>query len=162
MPASPRPAGGTEPRAGGSDLKVLLSFDLKVMGLWKFWFFSAPPAHGLVWAHLTALSVHSECEHHPLESWTIKNDKIPLLHWPFFKIVLDQLVWPFSGMLDQSLIRGGDKPHRKKWFLMKTLIKKYIYIKQIGVLRDTARASQPSTNPPTGHQMSQQGLAKYT
>ena len=33
-------------------------------------------------------------------------------------------------------------------------------IKSIGVLRDTARAPQPPTNPPTGHQMSRQGLAK--
>ena len=32
------------------------------------------------------------------------------------------------------------------------------YIKLIGVLRDTARAPQPPTNQPTGHQMSRQGL----
>ena len=31
-------------------------------------------------------------------------------------------------------------------------------IKSIGVLRDTARAPQPPTNQPTGHQMSRQGL----
>ena len=28
-------------------------------------------------------------------------------------------------------------------------------------MRDTARAPQPPTNPPTGHQMSRQGLAQY-
>ena len=32
-------------------------------------------------------------------------------------------------------------------------------IKEIGVLRDTARATQQPANPPTGHRMSQQGLA---
>ena len=33
-------------------------------------------------------------------------------------------------------------------------------IKKIGVLRDRARAPQPPTNPPIGHHISQQGLAK--
>ena len=33
-----------------------------------------------------------------------------------------------------------------------------IMIKKIGVLQDTARAPQPPSNQPTGHQMSQQGL----
>ena len=32
--------------------------------------------------------------------------------------------------------------------------------KVTGVLRDTARAPQPPTNPPTGHQISRQGLAQ--
>ena len=36
----------------------------------------------------------------------------------------------------------------------------YKHVLYKGVLRDTARAPQPLTNPPTGHQMSQQGLAK--
>ena len=33
-------------------------------------------------------------------------------------------------------------------------------IKEIGVLRDTARATQQPANPPTGHRMSRQGLAQ--
>ena len=34
------------------------------------------------------------------------------------------------------------------------------YSKKVGVLRDTAGAQQPPTNPPTGHQMSRQGQAQ--
>ena len=37
---------------------------------------------------------------------------------------------------------------------------KTIIIKLIGVLRDTARVPKPPTNPPTGQQMSRQGLAQ--
>ena len=36
----------------------------------------------------------------------------------------------------------------------------YNFIKQIGVLRDTARAPQPPTDPPTGHQISLPCLAQ--
>ena len=34
------------------------------------------------------------------------------------------------------------------------------YKKKIGVLRDTARAPQPPTDPPTGHRISLHGLAQ--
>ena len=45
-----------------------------------------------------------------------KDEWLKMTKWPLFKIVLDQLLSPFSGLLHQSLIRGGDKPDRKKWF----------------------------------------------
>ena len=42
----------------------------------------------------------------------------------------------------------------------RTMYLRWIYIKYIGVLRDTARAPQPPTSPPTGHQMSRQSPAE--
>ena len=36
MPASPKPAGGTDPRAGGSDLKVFVFVIFFVVHIWKY------------------------------------------------------------------------------------------------------------------------------
>ena len=48
-------------------------------------------------------------------------------------------------------------------YLIKNPLNSSLYIiKEIGVLRDTARAPQPPTNPPRGHQMSRQAWPKTT
>ena len=68
--------------------------------------------------------------------------------WSFLTKLVAKTLQTLSSVLDNQLI----------WVY--SCINEFAtkYIKQIGVLRDTARAPQPPTNQPKGHHMSQQGL----